>query len=310
MALRVAVILNPKSGAAEEADLDSRIRRAFAAAGADAEIIPLTRDLDVSRVIRDRMATGVHSVVAAGGDGTVSAVASTLTGTDTPLGVLATGTLNHFARDLRLPLNVEEAAAVIAAGHTTRVDVAEVNGRIFVNNSSIGLYPAMVATREHLRSRGVPKWIAQAYASLTALMRFPNLTIRASSDSGAIRVRTPLVFIGNNEYEFTGLEAGTRSRLVAGSLQACYVKAASRSKLIRIALLTLLGKLDADLHASRAQVVEIRTMRRHIRVAVDGEILRLRSPLVYRIRPAALTVLTAVPAGTEDYSHENQQCVQ
>ena len=86
-------------------------------------------------------------MVVGGGDGTLSAAASILAGTDTALGVLALGTLNHFARDLRIPLDLDGAIGVIAAGHHQTVDVGEVNGQVFINNSSIGIYPFFVAER-------------------------------------------------------------------------------------------------------------------------------------------------------------------
>ena len=104
-------------------------------------------------------------VVAAGGDGTVNAVASALAGSDMPLGIFPLGTFNHFARDIGIPLGPEAAAKVIATGHPKRVDVGEVNDRIFVNNSSLGVYPDIVRERESLRQQGHRKWTAFTIAS-------------------------------------------------------------------------------------------------------------------------------------------------
>ena len=103
---------------------------------------------------------GDELLIVGGGDGTISAAASALVGTETRLGILPLGTLNHFARDLGIPTDLDEAAKLIAAGAERRVDVAEMNGRIFINNSAIGLYPLMVVDRDVQRKRLRPKQAA------------------------------------------------------------------------------------------------------------------------------------------------------
>ena len=117
-------------------------------------------------------------VVAAGGDGTVSSVAAG--GLDSPaaLGILPLGTLNHFAKDLRLPLDLPEAVGVIAAAHIGTVDVGTVNDRVFINNSSIGVYPDIVQEREALRRQGHRKWPAMAIATLRVLRHYRGMTVR------------------------------------------------------------------------------------------------------------------------------------
>ena len=114
------------------------------------------------------------AIVVGGGDGSIRTLASVLAGTDVPLGVLPLGTLNHFAKDLGIPLQVEEAAAIIAAGRTRVVDLAEVNGETFINNSSIGIYPYMVIDRERRRARHkLAKWMAMVPAFFRMLRHFP-----------------------------------------------------------------------------------------------------------------------------------------
>ena len=118
-------------------------------------------------------------IVAAGGDGTVSAVAANVAGTGIPLGVLPLGTLNHFARDLGLPFDVEEAVRVLKSGRAIAVDTGEVNGHTFMNNSSIGLYPRLVRYRNQQQHRlGRGKWSALLRATLTVLHRHPLFGVR------------------------------------------------------------------------------------------------------------------------------------
>ena len=154
-------------------------------------------------------------VVAAGGDGTVSMVGAALVDRDIALGVLPLGTLNHFARDFGLPLEIEAAVAHVVQGRPVRVDVGEVNGRIFVNNSSLGLYPDIVRDRERQQRRlGWGKWPALAWATLAALRRFPFLSVRLSVDGREQHWRTPFVFVGNNEYLMEGFAIATRGHAV------------------------------------------------------------------------------------------------
>lgn len=289
----MVVILNPHSGMKREGAPKERVEAALRAAGLEAEIVPLEGGLQVGNAIAQRVREGCGAVVAAGGDGTVSAVGAALAGTDTPMGVLPTGTLNHFARDLGIPVELEEAAGVIARGETARVDVAEVNGRVFLNNSSLGLYPTVVGTREKLMKRGWPKMAALCIAAGIALWRFPNTTVRVSTGDAGRVVRTPLVFVGNNAYEFAGWEAGTRARLTDGLLQLCTITEPSRSALFRSLVLTSLGKAATDLHTAESGRATITTFRRLVKVALDGEVARMRSPLIYTIRPAALTVFAS-----------------
>ena len=296
--MRVAVLLNPSSGPKREGAAESDIRGAFEALAIDADIIPLKSAAEATHQISERVRAGFDSVVAAGGDGTVSIVGAALAGTNTALGVLATGTFNHFARDMRIPSDLQAAVEIIAKGHTTSVDVADVNGHAFLNNSSLGFYPTLVAERDRRVKQGMLKAVAVAPAFLTAMWRFPNLTVRLRTEEAGLATRTPFLFIGNNEYVFSGLQAGSRERLSDGRLQLCAVASPGRWTLLKSVLLAITGRIDAapEVLMVGTTWARIETLRRHVRVALDGELVRLRSPLVYSIRPGALKVL--VPGET------------
>ena len=240
----------------------------------------------------------IDAVAVGGGDGSINAVASVLAGTEVPLGILPLGTLNHFAKDLGLPLDLDGAVAVIAAGETRRVDAADVNGHVFVNNSSIGLYPRMVLDRARQTAAvGRSKWLAMLLAFLRALRRFPRrrLWIRAAGVSE--RCVTPCLFIGNNEYGIDGLALGTRKTLDAGEL-CLYVARSSRPlDFVMLALRSLLGRLREahDFDMFRISAVEVRSKASRLAVALDGEVTMLRPPLRYRVRKGALRVFAPAP---------------
>ena len=234
-------------------------------------------------------------VVAAGGDGTVSTVAAAVAGTNTALGVLPAGTLNHFARDLKIPSEYDEAAQTIVAGAASRVDAAEVNGRLFVNNSSIGIYPNAVEIREALRKAGRGKWVAMAIASWRVLRTYRGVRVQLTANGRRISVRTPFVFIGNNEYVVEGLKIGARENLTSGQL---FVYLAPKIQTRRLPLLLLRAMAGRamkahDFETIRTTELTIETMStRRIVVSLDGETTTLKMPLQYRARPGALRVIS------------------
>ena len=246
------------------------------------------------RAARAALAAGVELIVAGGGDGTINAVASEVCGSSVRFGVLPLGTLNHFAKDLGIPLALDEAIANVAQGRVRKVDVAEVNGRIFLNNSSLGLYPDIVRDREKQQSRlGRGKWLAAAWATLGALRRFPFLSLRLAINGKHHARRTPFVFIGNNEYSMQGLSIGGRSKLDAGLLSLYMAQRPGRLGLLRFALHALRGVLgqERDFDVMLTDRLEITSRHRRLRVSTDGEVTLMASPLQYRIRPGALSVI-------------------
>jgi diacylglycerol kinase family enzyme len=292
----VEVIINAAAGGgAEDDDRARAVEAAFDACGVAARV-SLARDgADVTGLARRALSNGARAIVAGGGDGTVGSVAGALADTGRPLGVLPLGTLNHFAKDLNIPLTLEEAARNVCEGRAVSVDVGEVNGRVFINNSSLGLYPRIVRRRERLQEReGSGKWSAFLRASMDVLRRYPFMNVRLDADGREIARKTPFVFVGNNEYQVENLQLGGRSCMDAGRLSLYVAHRTGRLGLLRLALSAVLGRLreahDFDALCAREIWVETRRPKR-IPVATDGEVTVLSTPLHYRIRPGALKVI-------------------
>jgi diacylglycerol kinase family enzyme len=292
-AVKIDVIINARSGAGNKVEVQHRLAQAFKATGVEARISLARNGAEVVKLAQRALRSDAQVIVAAGGDGTVSAVAATVIGSDKALGVLPSGTMNHFAKDLKIPLDLEGAVETIVADHEARVDVGEVNDHIFVNNSSLGLYPSIVRERKKQQRLGWGKWPAFVWAALTVLRRYPFLGIRVSVDGQELRSRTPFVFIGNNEYEMAGFNIGRRARLDKGELSLYMTNRTGRLGLIRLALRALLGGLrqEKDFLAIRTKEVWIETKHRRLRLALDGEVTNLVPPLHYRVRPGVLRVL-------------------
>jgi diacylglycerol kinase family enzyme len=236
--------------------------------------------------------------VVAGGDGTIGAAVAAVAGSAVPLGILPLGTLNHFARDLGLPLELEQAVDVVADGHVRQVDVAEINGQAFVNNSSVGLYPFMVAQRNaEQRRTGRGKLLATLPAALRALRGATWHHLDIVADGRRTRVRTPCLFVGNNPYETDLAGFGTRKALDRGELCVHVVRQQTRLGVLTLPFRIALGLADParDVETFRAAELEVTSRQRHLRVSRDGEIAIVPTPLRYRSRPGALRVFAPRP---------------
>lgn len=298
--MKAAVLLNASAGLLSASEVPitiQRVRDAFQRSHLEAEI-QAVRQEDLPAAARNAAASQAHIVVLGGGDGTLSTGAAALVGGRKPLGILPLGSLNHFAKDLGIPQDLDHAVATIARGRVTQVDVGEANDRIFLNNSSIGLYPSAVAHREELRHRRHEgKWLAMFDACVDVLRRFPLLDLTLQVEDRAIALTTPFIFVGNNRYEMSLFSPVKRTSLQRGELSLYVARNGGRAALLRLALRALLGRLEQerDFRSFGLQRIEIRSRRRTLRVALDGEIAHMTSPIRYAIKPRALNVLAPAP---------------
>jgi len=215
-------------------------------------------------------------------------------GSEIPLGVIPLGTLNHFAKDAGIPLDLEEAVKTIAARRTVKVDVGEVNDRTFLNNSSIGFYPDIVMEREALRRQGHRKWMAFVVASAKILRNYRGLLVKITADRSVEIARTPFLMVGNNEYQTDGIHLGARTRLNGGRLSAYLAPRVHARELPGLLALALAGRSRQN-HLESFVARELRAETpesRSVRVAVDGEVVRMIAPLQFRVRPLSLRVIT------------------
>ncbi|MBX3313654.1 MAG: diacylglycerol kinase family lipid kinase [Actinobacteria bacterium] len=300
--MRAHVLVNAGAGSVDGPDaVVERIVDAFAATGAEATVAAIDPDGFADAVLSSWSADPRPDVVVvAGGDGTVNCAAAAAAGTDVVLSVLPMGTFNHFAKDLGLPDDLEGAAAAIVGGEVRRVDVGEVNGEVFVNNSALGVYPTMVAERDRIRdARGWGKVRAVPLASLHVLRDLPvhRLDLVGSDGFERRRVRTPFVFIGNGRYDNGSGGAPERQALDDGRLQLAVTRATSRLGLVRAVVGALVkgAGQTRDLDLVELEAITVSGRSRRLRVARDGEIGWVTLPLRYRCRPGALLVRSPVP---------------
>jgi diacylglycerol kinase family enzyme len=289
--LNPTLILNGHSIHVEEAQ--AHIARISAELGVPAQVIVTRKGDNISQLAGRALGEGRRPVVAGGGDGTVNAVAGMLAGTNVALGVLPMGTLNHFAKDVGVPRDLEAAVRHVFTGEVGSVDVGDVNGRVFVNNSGLGFYPHFVRIREDQERHGRVKRAAFVLALRSMLRRYLRLRLKVHMDRAeALEHVTPFLFVGNNRYQTAGLEIGTRSRLDSGLLWVCTAPRAAHTNVARIAVRTLLGRdTEGELNILEVKEISIEPGTPRINVSVDGEVTIMNAPLNYRIRPLALRVV-------------------
>jgi diacylglycerol kinase family enzyme len=237
--------------------------------------------------------------IAAGGDGTVGCVARAARAAGGTLGVLPMGTRNHFARDLGLPLALEDAAAVLARGVDRAIDAGELDGTLFLNNASLGLYTRFVECREHERRRPhFGLWPALCKSTWQALRAARDVAVALEVDGARVQRRTPVLLVGNNEYAMTGLQRGRRERLDAGVLSVVVLKPRSRAGLVWLGLRALVGAVtpERDFESLLAAQVQVDAAGAQVDVALDGEPGSYATPLRFRSLPGALRVRVPRPS--------------
>jgi diacylglycerol kinase family enzyme len=296
---RICVICNENSGRnSREAEA---IQTAMDVLGPGA-VLRQVKGEDIDDAARQAVADGFDSIVAAGGDGTIMTVAGTLMDQGRRFGVLPFGTFNYFARGLGIPEDPRGAAEVILAGTTRRVSLAEANGQVFLNNISLGIYPAILRTREDVYARWGRRRVAAHWSAAKTFLRFQRplfLTIRA--DGQELRVRTPLLFVARSAYQLESFGLAGKDCVEEGRFAVFVAPDTGRMgmfhKAFRLVRRTMAEGRDFDLVC--AEEVTIATRSRHLTVACDGEKVRLRTPLRLRIHPDALEVFAPPVAVAE-----------
>lgn len=290
----ICVLLNGGSGKYDTEAAAGEIRAAFAASGREAKLRVLDKGSDILPAARAALEQGFATIVAAGGDGTISAVASVLRGSGVTMGVIPLGTFNYFARSLDIPLEIPAAVALLTQGTARPVRVATINDRLFLNNASLGAYPAILKTREDVyrkwgRSRAAAYW--SVLVALVTLRKPLHLTIEAAGQKS--ERRTPLIFAVNNAFQLEQLGLQGREDIAAGRLAMFIAPDTSRWGMLRNAVLLALGLAEKDQNFDlvAAERITITDSGRSYDIACDGERGKMRAPYTLKVIEDELTVI-------------------
>ena len=300
----LSLIYNKKSGfyAANKDEVYEQLVADLSTAGFEIQSFELSECMNFDQMMQDillrhRQAENVGVVVAAGGDGTLNAVASKLMGTDIPMGILPLGTFNYVARVLNIPLDLLDAAKAIGEGQPRSVHVAQLNQHIYLNNASLGLYPLFIQKREQF-NKHFGRFPLHAYTSaLGVLIRDrKELKLEVEVDGQRYPVKTPLIFFGNNQLQLAEMKLRIAEAAEAGKVAGVVVAKSDKRTLFKTLWQLIKGNLDqaSDVYSFAADEVIVHSKRNKLTVAVDGEIVTMTPPLKITVRKHALNIM--VPA--------------
>lgn len=294
---RICIICNGRSGRnSHEADA---VDRAAARMPDTTEIRRIGKGRDIAAAAQQAVDDGYGTIVAAGGDGTQMAVAGVLAGTGVRMGVLPLGTFNYFARGLGIPTEPDEAGAILAQSEPRPVSVGQIGGHTFLNNTSLGVYPAILKERETVYSRWGRWRIAAHWSVIKTFIRFQRpLTVDIEVDGTRRSYRTPLIFVAHSGFQLQRFGLPGADCIADGKFAVFVGTRLGRLGLLAQCWRLVTGRMregkDYDLICTDDLTLHTRR-KRHL-VAIDGEKLRLNSPLRVTVLHDALTVL--VPPDT------------
>jgi diacylglycerol kinase family enzyme len=293
----ITVVLNLGSGSDSKRLLREQIEQVLAAGGGNWRVIDVARGADIARIGAEAVLAAKRSggiVAAAGGDGTIGTIASLCGQHGVPLGIIPAGTFNYFARELGIPGEARLAAELLVSGVPRRVAVGYVNEHMFLVNASFGLYSKVIRAREQDVSRWGRSRIVAVMSALGTLLRGRQRFAVKISANGSEQVRrTTMVFAGNSSLQLEKLDLDIARCAQEDRLAVLVLRPASLLGMLRLLLRAALKTLDGDqlLEAFCADAFEMETRRHHVDVVADGEIIRCRTPLRFRIERAALEVI-------------------
>lgn len=310
--MKIVVVLNAAAGALLGKPIEATVEATEAALGhpeTDVQVVSATGP-DIVPAIEKACASDADVVMVGGGDGTIATAAGYLAGTDKALAILPLGTMNLLAKDLGIPMSLAEAIPSLAAGEFRHIDIADVNGRIFLNSSLLGLFPMIAQQRE--RNRGKMKlatYLKLAWSAFAAVSRYRRLGAVIEIEGERRPVRSLAMAIACNPLNEGFASFLTRSSLDSGELALYIAKHRTAWRAIRLiaALTAGLGRSDPELETHRARKITIHARRPNLWVANDGELHLIETPLQYRIRQRGLKVL--VPSPPSDVAVQEKEAI-
>jgi diacylglycerol kinase family enzyme len=249
--------------------------------------------------VREAVEQGASRILIAGGDGSIGTAAARIVGTECELAVVPAGTLNHFARDIGIPVELAEAVEVASGTVTTTVDIGRVSERVFLNTSSLGVYVTFVRVRDRLE-RWLPYRLASIVASIRAFTVFPTIRVDLEIEGKAQTFRTPLIFIGVGERELQLPKLGSRVKNGDRKLHVIAVRGRRRARLLATALEAVARGVETaaqnpELDSYLVDKCTLYLRRRRATISLDGETVVLAPPLEYRVDRDALRIVAGAP---------------
>lgn len=297
---RVLAVINPASGDTDPATIDpvlDLLNRHLGERGIEVQVIPFAPEI-LAASLRDALGEDVRAIYVAGGDGTLLSVVTALDGYRVPLGILPRGTMNWTAKDLGIPLDLDEALAALSDVRVETVDIGCVNGEPFLCACMVGVGPLVARWRERERRTAAwQRWPKLLWRALMLLRSYPHRRMTLITDARRERLCSHTVMVTSNLLDVSLGPLPRRTRLDGGVLGIYAVRKTSARELARLLTRLMLGSWQADdavLTTATSEASLAVSGRGAITVMLDGEIRRLKTPLRFSIQPNAVAML--VPA--------------
>jgi len=293
------IVINPASGQHGITQTRELLAGIFLEAGRTHHFVPVASPRELQPASEQAAAQAASCggvLVAVGGDGTINTVAGAARDAGCPLGLVPGGTFNYFARSHGIPQDQEAAARALLRAQPVDVQVGEVNGRLFLVNASLGLYPQLLQDREAFKKQfGRYRWVAVLSGLVTLFEWRRQLVLEIELDGERTVLTTPTLFAGNNrlQLERIGIEEAVTGRVGEGRLAAVAARPIGTLAMLGLLLRGAFGQLgDADQvqsFAFRSLTVRVRGTRK-LKLAADGEVGVVTPPLQFAVaaRPLAL----------------------
>lgn len=298
------IVINAASGHHAAGDVKAALTGVFTESGRDFEFLevaePAQLRAQASRAVALASARG-GVVVAAGGDGTINTVASVVLGSACPFGVLPQGTFNYFARSHAIPQDTLAAAHALLRSSVQPVQVGKVNGQLFLVNASLGLYPRLLEDREAWKQQwGRSRLVAFAAGLASVFQARGQLDLQIETAGQAAALRTPTLFVGNNHLQLAraGIAEQDANAVQQGHLAGIVLRPIGTLALFGLLLRGVLGRLGEADNVHSFSFTRLRVMprgRKRIKVATDGEVGWMQTPLVFEVAAERLMLLVPAP---------------
>lgn len=295
--MKILVFFNSKSGTAQTSPelVDNAIERIRSKiSDKDSLNVYDVQEVDEEEIVGQQRLNEEDRIFIAGGDGTLSSVINKIIDFKIPVGILPLGTFNNFSKCLSLSQNVEEAIDQLFSGRIINVDVAKVNGRVILNNSSVGAYPKLVSFREESQVNfNLSKPTATFISFIKAVFLFPLIKVSLISEGKQVNSKTSFVMVSNNKYELSLDKIGERASLTEGLLYVYLIKCKMRLCVIKVLFKALFNKLsqEKDFELISTKRAKIKIHKKEVRVSSDGEVFKTSPPLDYEICPGCLKII-------------------
>lgn len=290
----MVILANGKSGRASNGQPLAEIAMGLQERGVEVVLRQLKQGEDFASAAREAIRSGAPAIIAAGGDGTICGIAAALVGTQTALGIIPMGTFNYFARSLDIPEDVDGALEVIARNVRHQTNVGSINDKIFLNNTSLGIYPEVLKIREDTYAYWGRSRIAAYWSVLRTMIRLPRpLKIEIVANGHRETLKTPLVFVVSNAFQLRQMGLEGEECIEAGQLALLIAQDTGRFGLLRngVALLLGIAQRDRNFRLICSEAIDITPRRKSLLVARDGERERMAGPFKVVMRAGALTVI-------------------